>query len=281
MAWASRASSKDMGVDPGPLIAQAETSVMEGERKLDYFKIRMEDWIERSDDARARRTHRRHPVDRRAGRELHPARRVEREELRRRGARPHGHGREVRAGSGRAGQERGLPEGGRQVYPSCSTSSAAWARPTRSAISNSASRRSPTTSRARSGSIRSNATLDALGLAMRPDAGKAIRSAYPGEEADTFNMFLVAEDLPADRRALAVRLLSGLAEREVRAAERDGGLHRADAAAEARGRAADGAGTPMGSCGREDAARARRRSEPDRRRTPSARWRAAASRSIS
>ena len=39
---------EDMGVDPGPLIAQAEASVSEGDRKLDYFKMPMEDWVERS-----------------------------------------------------------------------------------------------------------------------------------------------------------------------------------------------------------------------------------------
>ena len=35
-------------VDPAPLIKQAESSVMEGDRKLDYFKIQMKDWVERS-----------------------------------------------------------------------------------------------------------------------------------------------------------------------------------------------------------------------------------------
>ena len=39
---------EEMGVDPAPLIKQAESSVMEGDRKLDYFKIQMKDWVERS-----------------------------------------------------------------------------------------------------------------------------------------------------------------------------------------------------------------------------------------
>ena len=39
---------RDMGVDPMPLIREAESSVTVGERKLDYFRIRMEDWVERS-----------------------------------------------------------------------------------------------------------------------------------------------------------------------------------------------------------------------------------------
>lgn len=39
---------RDMGVDPMPLIREAESSVTVGERKLDYFRMRMEDWVERS-----------------------------------------------------------------------------------------------------------------------------------------------------------------------------------------------------------------------------------------
>lgn len=39
---------RDMGVDPMPYIKEAESSVVIGGRKLDYFRMRMEDWVERS-----------------------------------------------------------------------------------------------------------------------------------------------------------------------------------------------------------------------------------------
>lgn len=39
---------RDFGVDPMPFIREAESSVTVGERKLDYFRMRMEDWVERS-----------------------------------------------------------------------------------------------------------------------------------------------------------------------------------------------------------------------------------------
>jgi len=39
---------QDMGVDPLPYIKEAESSVTVGGRKLDYFRMRMEDWVERS-----------------------------------------------------------------------------------------------------------------------------------------------------------------------------------------------------------------------------------------
>lgn len=39
---------EDMGVDPLPYIKEAESSVTVGGRKLDYFRMRMEDWVERS-----------------------------------------------------------------------------------------------------------------------------------------------------------------------------------------------------------------------------------------
>lgn len=39
---------EDMGVDPLPYIKEAESSVTIGGRKLDYFRMRMEDWVERS-----------------------------------------------------------------------------------------------------------------------------------------------------------------------------------------------------------------------------------------
>lgn len=39
---------QDMGVDPLPFIKEAESSVTVGGRKLDYFRMRMEDWVERS-----------------------------------------------------------------------------------------------------------------------------------------------------------------------------------------------------------------------------------------
>ena len=39
---------RDMGVDPMPYIKEAESSVTVGGRKLDFFRMRMEDWVERS-----------------------------------------------------------------------------------------------------------------------------------------------------------------------------------------------------------------------------------------
>lgn len=39
---------RDMGVDPMPFIKEAESSVTVGGRKLDFFRMRMEDWVERS-----------------------------------------------------------------------------------------------------------------------------------------------------------------------------------------------------------------------------------------
>src|SRR5262245_34254832 len=37
-----------LGVDPTAYIKEAEGSVAEGSRKLDYFRMRMEDWVERT-----------------------------------------------------------------------------------------------------------------------------------------------------------------------------------------------------------------------------------------
>ncbi len=39
---------RDMGEDPMPYIKEAESSVVVGGRKLDFFRMRMEDWVERS-----------------------------------------------------------------------------------------------------------------------------------------------------------------------------------------------------------------------------------------
>lgn len=39
---------RDLGVDPTRYIKEAESSISEGERKLDYFRMRMEDWVERT-----------------------------------------------------------------------------------------------------------------------------------------------------------------------------------------------------------------------------------------
>ncbi len=39
---------RDMGIDPMPYIKEAESSVTVGARKLDYFRMRMEDWVERT-----------------------------------------------------------------------------------------------------------------------------------------------------------------------------------------------------------------------------------------
>ncbi|MBV8085636.1 MAG: hypothetical protein JO247_12565, partial [Chloroflexi bacterium] len=37
-----------LGVDPTPYITDAEASIAAGERKLDYFRMRMENWVERT-----------------------------------------------------------------------------------------------------------------------------------------------------------------------------------------------------------------------------------------
>jgi len=39
---------RSLGVDPTPYIADAESSIAAGDRKLDYFRKRMEDWVERT-----------------------------------------------------------------------------------------------------------------------------------------------------------------------------------------------------------------------------------------
>jgi ring-1,2-phenylacetyl-CoA epoxidase subunit PaaA len=39
---------RGLGVDAMPYIKEAEASVLEGSRKLDYFRIRMDDWVERT-----------------------------------------------------------------------------------------------------------------------------------------------------------------------------------------------------------------------------------------
>jgi 1,2-phenylacetyl-CoA epoxidase catalytic subunit len=39
---------QSLGVDPTEYIKEAEASVTEGSRKLDYFRMRMEDWVERT-----------------------------------------------------------------------------------------------------------------------------------------------------------------------------------------------------------------------------------------
>ena len=39
---------QSLGVDPTEYIKEAESSVTEGSRKLDYFRMRMEDWVERT-----------------------------------------------------------------------------------------------------------------------------------------------------------------------------------------------------------------------------------------
>src|SRR5256885_17006211 len=39
---------QSLGVDPTEYIKEAEASVTEGSRKLDYLRMRMEDWVERT-----------------------------------------------------------------------------------------------------------------------------------------------------------------------------------------------------------------------------------------
>jgi 1,2-phenylacetyl-CoA epoxidase catalytic subunit len=200
---------EDMGVDPGPLIAQAETSVMEGDRKLDYFKIRMEDWIERSmTRVLAERTggiqsigglgasyiplavwNARNYVDEALG---HTAQGVN-------------YARQlVGQGSTEACQK-----AVDKFYPSCLDIFGGVATPNEKRYIE-LGVKTLTNNQSRALWIRSlERDLQALGLQMPEARWKGIRSAYPAEEADTFNMFLEVDDLPAERRKLAVRLLSG------------------------------------------------------------------------
>src|SRR5579885_1205814 len=39
---------KSIGIDPTEYIKDAESSITAGDRKLDYFRMRMEDWVERT-----------------------------------------------------------------------------------------------------------------------------------------------------------------------------------------------------------------------------------------
>jgi 1,2-phenylacetyl-CoA epoxidase catalytic subunit len=200
---------EDMGVDPGPLIAQAETSVMEGERKLDYFKIRMEDWIERSmTRVLAERTggiqsigglgasyiplavwNAKNYVDEALG---HTAMGVKYAE-------------KLVADGKRAECQKAVDK----FYPSCLDIFGGVGTPNEKRYLE-LGVKTLTNNQSRALWIHSlERDLLALGLTMPEARWQGNRSAYPGEEADTFNMFLVTEDLPAERRALAVKLLSG------------------------------------------------------------------------
>jgi 1,2-phenylacetyl-CoA epoxidase catalytic subunit len=200
---------EDMGVDPGPLIAQAETSVMEGDRKLDYFKIRMADWVERSmTRVLAERTggiqsigglgasyiplavwNAKNYVDEALG---HTAQGV--------------------------AYARRLVEEGRSVacqqavdkfYPSCLDIFGGVGTPNEKRYAE-LGVKTLTNNQSRALWIRSlERDLQALNLKMPEARWQGIRASYPPEEVDSFSMFLEMQDLPADRRALAARLLSG------------------------------------------------------------------------
>lgn len=200
---------EDVGVDPGPLIAQAETSVMEGDRKLDYFKIRMADWIERSmTRVLAERTggvqsigglgasyiplavwNAKNYVDEALGHTaqgVNYARRLVEE-----------------------GRSTECQQAVDKFYPSCLDIFGGVGTPNEKRYVE-LGIKTLTNNQSRALWIRSlERDLDALNLKMPQARWQGIRSSYPAEEVDTFDMFLEIDDLPADRRKLAVRLLSG------------------------------------------------------------------------
>jgi 1,2-phenylacetyl-CoA epoxidase catalytic subunit len=200
---------EDMGVDPGPLIAQAETSVMEGDRKLDYFKIRMEDWIERSmTRVLAERTggiqsigglgasyiplavwNAKNYVDEALG---HTAQGVN-------------YARQLVAQGSSAECQKAVDK----FYPSCLDIFGGVGTPNEKRYQE-LGIKTLTNNQSRALWIRSlERDLEALDLKMPAGRWQGIRSAYPAEEVDSFSVFLEIDDLPADRRKLAVRLLSG------------------------------------------------------------------------
>ena len=200
---------EEMGVDPAPLIAQAETSVMEGDRKLDYFKIRMEDWIERSmTRVLAERTGGIQSIGG-LGASFIPlavwnAKNYVDEAL--------GHTKQgvlyarqlVEKGSSAECQN-----AVDKFYPSCLDIFGGVATPNEKRYIE-LGVKTLTNNQSRALWIRSlERDLDALGLRMPQARWKGIRSAYPAEEVDTFNMFLEVDDMPAERRKLAARFLSG------------------------------------------------------------------------
>lgn len=200
---------EDMGVNPGPLIAQAEASVSEGDRKLDYFKMPMEDWVERSmTRVLAERTggiqsigglgasyiplavwNAKNYIDEALG---HTAMGVS-------------YAKRLVA-DGQAAQCQVAVD---KFYPSCLDIFGGVGTPNEKrylelgikTLTNNQSRALWVTSLQRD--------LDALGLKVPQARWQGIRSSYPSEETTDSAIFLEVEDLPKAHRALAVRLLSG------------------------------------------------------------------------
>lgn len=200
---------EDMGVDPGPLIAQAETSVMEGDRKLDYFKIRMADWVERSmTRVLAERTggiqsigslgatyiplavwNAKNYVDEALG---HTAQGV-------------AYARRL-VDEGRSAECQKAVE---KFYPSCLDIFGGVGTPNEKRYAE-LGIKTLTNNQSRALWISSlERDLLALNLKMPEARWQGIRASYPAEESGTFNTFLEVSDLPADLRPLAGRLLSG------------------------------------------------------------------------
>lgn len=200
---------EDMGVDPTPLIAQAEASVSEGDRKLDYFKMPMQDWVERSmTRVLAERTGGIQSIGG-LGATYIPlavwnAKNYVDEAL--------GH-----TAMGVSYAQRLVADGQRaecqvavdKFYPSCLDIFGGVGTPNEKrylelgvkTLTNNQSRTLWVTSLQRD--------LDALGLQMPAEKWKGIRASYPAEETSNFGMYLEVEDFPAEHRALAVRLISG------------------------------------------------------------------------
>lgn len=200
---------EDMGVDPAPLIAQAEASVSEGDRKLDYFKMPMEDWVERSmTRVLAERTggiqsigglgssyiplavwNAKNYVDEALG---HTAMGVKYAE------------RLVK--DGKIAECQVAVD---KFYPSCLDIFGGVGTPNEKrylelgvkTLTNNQSRALWVTSLERD--------LLALGLKMPEGRWKGIRASYPGEETTDFGMYLEVADFPREHRKLAARLIAG------------------------------------------------------------------------
>ncbi|GAP34310.1 Phenylacetic acid catabolic protein [Piscinibacter sakaiensis] len=200
---------EDMGVDPAPLIAQAEASVSAGDRKLDYFKMPMEDWVERSmTRVLAERTGGIQSIGG-LGSSYIPlavwnAKNYIDEAL--------GH-----TAMGVSYAQRLMKEGQAEAcqaavdkfYPSCLDIFGGVGTPNEKrylelgvkTLTNNQSRALWVTSLERD--------LDALGLKMPDARWQGIRGAYPAESTTDFGMYLEVADFPARHRPLAARLIAG------------------------------------------------------------------------
>ena len=200
---------EEMGVDPAPLIKQAESSVMEGDRKLDYFKIQMKDWVERSmTRVLAERTGGIQSIGG-LGSSFIPlavwnAKNYVDEAL--------GH---TKMGVSYAkrlveeGSSQGCQEAVEKFYPSCLDIFGGVGTPNEKRYLD-LGIKTLTNNQSRALWVESlERDLKALNLKIPAGRWKGIRSDYPAEEVNAFDMFLEVDDLPADRHKLAIRLLSG------------------------------------------------------------------------